>query len=704
MVSIFLVCLGLVAGDEGPAGAQGGRADVAAYRAAASKAGRDAKAHVRLALWCEAHGMSGERMKHLALAVLYDPSNALARGLMGLVGYKGKWDRPEVVGKQIADDPARRELINEYLDRRSKTAMKPDAQARLAAWCEQKGLKEQAIAHYSEVVRLDPRREAAWRHLGYKKQGSRWVKPEEQAADRLEAERQKHADKQWRPKLERIREGLESKDASRRARAEEATAQVTDPRAVSMVWAVMSRGGERSRLAAVQMLGQIDGPAASNALASLAIFNPSPEVRARAIETLTRRDPRDVIGWLIALVRKPFRYEVRRLDGPGSEGTLFVEGERFNIRRIYQDPPVDPRTIPPRIFAASVPFDPYNMQNMMLVSAAISGMNGMSITPTGPSPAALQQAAQAIAAHPQNAAAILKNAAHAPSAPASNPAGSLVFDTLAAAAYRDMQIAAAYQTIQQASQNMQQRLAQDVQIVDSTNAGIKDLNSRVLPILTTLTGQDLGTEPEKWRAWWTDQLGYVYQSNVPETKPTYTDTLRVQTPFTVGTTHTACFAAGTLVLTINGLQAIESIQVGDRVLSQDPTSGLLAFRPVVAVHRNQPTPTLRIAVDGETIVATGIHRFWKGGKGWTMARDLKPGDRLRVVGATVEVRSIEPADTQPVYNLDVAEDRDFFVGGKGLLVHDYSFVQPVLAPFDREPDLTAPSAAPSPSMLAPKGS
>jgi hypothetical protein len=360
---------------------------------------------------------------------------------------------------------------------------------------------------------------------------------------------------------------------------------------------------------------------------------------------------------------------------------------------------VDPRTIPSRLFAPWVPFDPYNAQNMVLVAAA---MNGMSITSTGPSPAAAQQAAHAIAAHPQNAAAILKNAAHAPASHAADAASSLVYDTLAAAAYRDMQIAAAYQTIQQASRNMQQRLAQDVQIVESTNAGIKELNGRVLPILTVLTGQDLGVEPDKWKSWWTDQLGYVYQSDVPETKPTYTDTLRVQTPFTVGTTHTACFAAGTLVLTIDGPRTIESIRVGDRVLSQDPTSGQLGFRPVVAVHRNQPTPTLRIAVDGETIVATGIHRFWKAGKGWAMARDLKPGDRLRVVGATVEVRSIEPDATQPVYNLDVAEDRDFFVGGKGLLVHDYSFVQPVLAPFDREPELTPPSASPSPSMLGPK--
>ncbi len=33
------------------------------------------------------------------------------------------------------------------------------------------------------------------------------------------------------------------------------------------------------------------------------------------------------------------------------------------------------------------------------------------------------------------------------------------------------------------------------------------------------------------------------------------------------------------------------------------------------------------------------------------------------------------------------DNRNFFVGTNGLLVHDFSFVQPVLEPFDREPDL-----------------
>jgi hypothetical protein len=620
-------------------------------------------------------------MKHLALAVLYEPSNVLARGLLGLVAYKGKWAQPDVVGRELRDDPAQKELIREYLDRRAKTAHQVDAQSRLAAWCDEVGLKEQAIAHYTEAIRLNPLREAAWRHLGYKKQGDRWIKPEEVAAERLESERQKHADKQWRPKLERMRDGLESKEAARRSKAEAALVEVTDPRAVPMIWAVLVRRSERARLAAVQMLGQIDGPAASSALAALAIFNPSGEVRGRATETLMRRDPRDVVGKLIRLVRKPFKYEVRNPDGPGTTGVLFVEGERFNVQRLYQQPPIDPWLFPRRIFSPDMPFDPFNGRNLVLATAAYAGA---SFVTSGPAVAAAPSGAVISGPGPHVARSSGGPHGAAAGALGSASAGMMVYNVLADAVFREVQIAAAYQMIQQATQDLQQRLALDIQIVETTNAQINQVNGRVLPALRTMTGQDIEVEPEKWKAWWTDQLGYAYRSSIPETKPTFTDTVSVVTPFSVGMRGGgSCFSAGTPVATVDGPCPIESIQVGDRVLSQDTTTGLLSFQPVVAIHRNQPAPTYRITADGETIRATGIHRFWKAGKGWTMARDLKAGDLLRTIGGTALVRAIETDAVVPVFKLDVAQNRDFFVGTRGLLVHDFTFVQPVLAPFDR---------------------
>ena len=44
--------------------------------AAKAKAGQTADAQVKLALWCEAHGLTAERTRHLALAILSDPTNA----------------------------------------------------------------------------------------------------------------------------------------------------------------------------------------------------------------------------------------------------------------------------------------------------------------------------------------------------------------------------------------------------------------------------------------------------------------------------------------------------------------------------------------------------------------------------------------------------------------------------------------------------
>ena len=701
--------------------------DLANYQAAKSTAGHDVDAHVRLALWCEAHGLIAERIKHLSLAVLYDPSNTLARGLIGLVAYHGKWDRPDAIGRKIQNDPARQAVIREYLDRRARTPDTADAQMKLAAWCDESGLKEQAIAHYSAVTRINPSRDSAWKHLGYKKQGDRWVKPDEAAAAKQEAARQKQADKHWKTKLERLRDGLESKDTAKRTKAEQALTEVTDPRAVPMIWAIFVRGGERLQIAAVQMLAQIDGPSASNGLAALAVFSPAAEVRRRAIETLTRRDPRDVVGRLINLIHKPYKYQVQHVNGPGAPGELFVEGERFNIQRFYQNQTFTRALNQGRIYTPDVSFDPFSGQNIALAtmtgiminqatgSYTTIGKPGYSISfPFPVSPQSAAAAGRAMAADPRNAEAILGQFVNDPAnrigpdssfpiagpgtglgpqhatmnknaSAAANPQyGNAVAEVLIAqsqAARRDLSIGNELESIREANQNLEQRLAMDVQFVEATNERINLFNDRTLPVLKAITGQALGAEPEKWQGWWTDQLGYTYESNLPVVKPTYSDFVSLVGAYT----HAACFAAGTLVQTVDGPHPIESIRVGDRVLSQQTSTGSLDFQPVVAIHRNPPAATLRIAIPGEMIVATGIHRFWKAGKGWTMARELKPGDRLRIVGGTLQIDSIESDNTQPVYNLDVAEDRDFFVGAKGLLVHDFSFVQPVVEPFDRQP-------------------
>src|SRR3954468_559938 len=104
-MTLALICAALLAGH--PANDPDPPADLStAYPEARARAGRSSAEQIRLALWCEAHGLTRERLNHLALAVLSAPANATARGLMGLVAYNGRFLRPEAVAEKSRANPA----------------------------------------------------------------------------------------------------------------------------------------------------------------------------------------------------------------------------------------------------------------------------------------------------------------------------------------------------------------------------------------------------------------------------------------------------------------------------------------------------------------------------------------------------------------------------------------------------------------------
>jgi hypothetical protein len=673
---------------------------------ARARAGRDPAAHVKLALWCEAHGLSAERMKHLAIAVLTDPKNATARGLMGLVDFRGRWERPEAVSAKIQSDEALAAKLAEYNARRGRMAGTADSHWNLALWCEQNGLQAEAQAHLAVVTRLDPAREAAWKRLGFKKQGGRWVTEAQLAAEKAEAEAQKKADQHWKPLLTKWRGWLQEK--SKKDQADEALAGVTDPRAVPSVRAVFAGGDSALQEKAVQVLGQIEGVGASRALALLAVSGRSAEVRRIATETLKRRDSREFVGFLIGLIRDRIKYEVRPVNGPGMPGVLFVEGQRFNVQRVYA-PPLLPNI--PLFPGEPISYDAFGLPVVSRYLGTSARIDQVDATPL-----ANVSLAQFLGNAPTDPATarLIEGVRSSPGnhvSPTGRPLVSIAETTIKYTPLETSvqipvgQIMLQYQT---AAAVAQQQLASDLQAVEQYNASIDESNERVVQVLRGATEHDESADRQAWAAWWTDQQGYVYKPPQPEPKPTivqnvpvaYTPSPVVVTSHvnqsgpttsttTVGATNHSCFAGGTLVRTMLGPQVIESIHVGDQVLTQDPGTGRLAYAPIVAVFHNKPAPTLRIKLGEETIVATGIHRFWKVGRGWAMARDLNPGDELRVLGGVVTVSSVESDRVQPVFNLQVAEGASFLVGQQGTLVHDNSLVLPVTDPFDATSSLAA---------------
>ena len=393
----------------------------------------------------------------------------------------------------------------------------------------------------------------------------------------------------------KLRDDLRSKDAARRARAERELGRRYPIHApCPMIWRFFFSGSERlTDRSRSNARARSTGPAASNApggprdLSALV-----PEVQRRAFESLVSRDLRDILTRLIGLIRKPFKYQVRPVDRPGVDGRP-VRG-RGEIQRSAHCI-VRCRSIRRYCrLACAIAF--------LAVNASI--------------PRARQR---------EYATACLKTGSARRRTPASIPSTALAAQVASAAgSSRDLQAG-----IGPAPARSRRRTRRCSKVSPKTCRRSRRSTPRSTSSTTAScrssrrpAGRSLGVEPEKWKSWWTDQLGYAFQASQPTTKPTFTEIVDASS----WSASLECFGEGTLVHAAGGPKAIETIQVGDRVLSQNTATGVLAYQPVMVVHRTEICRRrFRIAVEGETIVATGIHRFWKAGKGWTMARDLRAG-------------------------------------------------------------------------------
>ena len=347
--------------------------DLKTYDALKAKAGPDSQAQVKLALWCEAHGLNAERMKHLAQAVLSDPRNVTARGLMGLVAFGGRWESADKIGERVKADEQRSAKLAEYEGRRARLAEKeasvrkaeerykaigqPEAayavrlkgnrelaqlHANLGMWCGQNGLKPEEMAHFTTAVHLDPSRDSSWRHLGCVKRNGRWMSAEQAAADDRDEHEQRLANRRWEPLLRKWKTWLgDPASSSHRAEANEQLASVTDPRAVPSILRVFSMGGSESEQAhLLQLLDRIDDPRSSRALADLAVITRSESVRQAAIEVLKRRPRRDYAGQLVEMIRGKISHTLIPVNGPGSTGALVLDTPRIHMVLTYDTPAV----------------------------------------------------------------------------------------------------------------------------------------------------------------------------------------------------------------------------------------------------------------------------------------------------------------------------------------------------------------------------
>ena len=143
---------------------------------------------------------------------------------------------------------------------------------------------------------------------------------------------------------------------------------------------------------------------------------------------------------------------------------------------------------------------------------------------------------------------------------------------------------------------------------------------------------------------------------------------------TGGIKSSACFVAGTAILTSIGYVAIENIRAGDMVWAEDPETGEKGLKEVVQTFVNETDELVHVYVNGEEIVTTPEHPFYVPTKGWIGAVHLRAGDILLLQsGKYVIVEMIQHEILESpitVYNFEVEDFHTYYVGESSVLVHN----------------------------------
>lgn len=227
------------------------------------------------------------------------------------------------------------------------------------------------------------------------------------------------------------------------------------------------------------------------------------------------------------------------------------------------------------------------------------------------------------------------------------------------------------------------------QSAQQQNAVTRLLNERITRVLNLATQQDLPANPHLWWQWWNQQNDVVLQGQkqTQEQQLTRQVVMRDQFPPQFASDgpqggvsqlpqRGECFAAGTQVWTASGRMPIETIRVGDVVLSQDIESGELAYKPVLRTTIRPMERLVKIRVGNESFETSGGHLFWVSGQGWSRARELESGHSLHAIEGAVPVMAVESGAEAQTYNLVVADFNTYVVGTGKILSHDVTDRRP----------------------------
>ena len=204
-------------------------------------------------------------------------------------------------------------VLDEYVQRRDRTADTPAAQFELAQWCEEQGLKAPRRTHLKRAIALDADYEPARKALGFVRVGGIWVEgrsvaegagaagdekktPDADAADRDSQKVVAAIQSRWSVRIRSIKRNKLQSGVDRLMRDGRAKiVEIRDPLAILPLVRVLGDGNWACREALVSVLSHFPQDEATMHLAILALVDRDVGIRRQALVELKRRDDPRVI-------------------------------------------------------------------------------------------------------------------------------------------------------------------------------------------------------------------------------------------------------------------------------------------------------------------------------------------------------------------------------------------------------------------------
>ena len=596
-------------------------------------------------------------------------SEQLAHWYAGKVLVKGQWLTLEEAQDQASSD----KQLTAYRTKRARSTDCLADHERLARWCKKHKLDELAKVHWHHVLRFDRENRPALKELQLTwHQGMLLTFAEAKSYQERERTWLKQK-KEWLAKVKQLRRDIEEGKVEEEVAARQALREIREPAAVPALLEEFAEpaGTEQQTLnrqkELLAVLGGINSPRAVETLTQFAVESTSKPIRYMALDQLKSKPLEDYVPALLAGMAMPIESSVsintsgNRVVGSysysqekpgGSEYTenrhsyQTVPGSRYQPVRLYRRGRyVAPKTIKGK--TRKVPINPGHGRGFVdrQISGICSNGNPYSIT----------------VRRREYGADYLKTV----KTPDVKVPGGY------SAQYAGVGFAEdpAFASRQNAARGkLREQLLRDQRKLDDHNWATQLQNERIAEVLSEVSGETLAAHPKLWWDWWSDFL-----DGHPDVATVGT---RQQLNRALLNKRQRGLARGTWVWTRQGQRAVETVLPGDYVLAQDPRTGELAYKVVLAVSTPQMLMVSKVDMGETELHCAPGHVVWATGTGWQRISKLSLGQSLHGTTTEAQVTGVGAAFKIDSYDLTVDGFHTFFVGVQGLLVHDSTPIAP----------------------------